>query len=141
MKRIVNTLFIDKTNNTFLQFFRYLFVGGIAAVVNIGMLYVFTEIFNIYYIFSNILSFTMGLIINYFLSKLYVFTDDVNISKTKEFTIYSIIGVLGLLFDTILMYVFTSRLKLYYMLSKIISTGLVFIWNFGCRKVLYKVIK
>ena len=134
-------LFKEKTNNTMIQFFRYLFVGGIAAVVNIGMLYVLTDIAGIHYIISNIVSFILGLLVNYILSKKFVFQDDVSMSKGKEFLLYAIIGVLGLGIDTLFIWVFTSLLSLYYMISKLISTAIVFIWNFGARKVLYKIIK
>lgn len=141
MKKLINKIFVADTNNIFIQFIRYFFVGGIAAVVNIGMLYVFTNILNIYYIISNVLSFTLGLITNYVLSKLYVFKEETSISKTKEFIIYAIIGIIGLGVDTLLLYIFTNYFKIYLMFSKILSTVIVFIWNFGARKVLYKVIK
>ncbi len=141
LKKYFNKLFIDKTNNTIIQFFRYIFVGGIAAVVNIGMLYIFTDIFKIYYLLSNVFSFSLGLIVNYILSKKFVFQDEKAISKSKEFIIYAIIGVLGLIIDTLLVGLMTSILGLYYMLSKIISTIIVFIWNFGARKIFYKIIK
>ena len=134
-------LFIEKTDNSLIQFIRYFFVGGVAAVVNIGMLYIFTDICHIYYLISNVLSFTMGLIVNYILSKKFVFQEETKLNKTKEFLIYAIIGILGLGIDTLLMGIFTSVLSIYYMISKIISTMLVFIWNFGARKVLYKIIK
>lgn len=141
MKKLIYKVFIDKTDNSLLQFIRYFFVGGVAAVVNIGMLYVFTDIFHIYYLISNILSFTLGLVVNYILSKMLVFQDEVSLSASKEFIIYAIIGVVGLGIDTLLVSVFTDIVHFYYMISKIISTLLVFIWNFGARKVLYKVIK
>ena len=137
----INNLFRTKTDNTFIQFFRYLFVGGFAAVVNIGMLYVFTDIVKIYYVISNVLAFILGLLVNYILSKKFVFQDETSINKSKEFIIYAIIGVIGLGIDTLLVWLFTDIIKIYYLLSKIISTGIVFIWNFGARKILYKVIK
>ena len=137
----IKKLFKEKTDNTFIQFFRYLFVGGFAAVVNIGMLYVFTDILHLYYLISNILSFILGLVVNYLLSKKFVFQDETSISKTKEFIIYAIIGVIGLGLDTLFVWLFTDITKIYYMLSKLISTAIVFIWNFGARKVLYKIIK
>ena len=56
-----------------------------------------------------------------------------------EFIMYAIIGVLGLGFDTLILWLLTSKASLYYMLSKIISTGLTFIWNFVARKILYKI--
>ena len=137
----IKKLFKEKTDNTFIQFFRYLFVGGFAAIVNIGMLYVFTDLCNIYYIISNILSFILGLIVNYLLSKKFVFQEETNISRTKEFIIYAIIGVIGLGIDTVFVWLFTDVFKIHYMISKLVSTAIVFIWNFGARKVLYKIIK
>lgn len=141
MKKLIYKIFIEKTNNSLLQFIRYFFVGGVAAVVNIGMLFIFTDVCHIYYLVSNIISFTLGLIVNYILSKLLVFQDKVSLSASKEFIIYAIIGVVGLGIDTLLMSIFTDTFNIYYMLSKIISTLLVFIWNFGARKGLYKIIK
>ena len=41
---------IEKTNDVKIQFLRYIFVGGIAAVVNIGSLYIFTDVFHLYYL-------------------------------------------------------------------------------------------
>ena len=141
MKKLIYKMFIEKTDNSLLQFIRYFFVGGVAAVVNIGMLFIFTDVCHIYYLVSNIISFTLGLIVNYILSKLLVFQDKVSLSTSKEFIIYAIIGVVGLGIDTLLMSTFTDTFNIYYMLSKIISTLLVFIWNFGARKGLYKIIK
>ena len=141
MKKLIYKMFIEKTDNSLLQFIRYFFVGGVAAVVNIGMLFIFTDVCHIYYLVSNIISFTLGLIVNYILSKLLVFQDKVSLSTSKEFIIYAIIGVVGLGIDTLLMSIFTDTFNIYYILSKIISTLLVFIWNFGARKGLYKIIK
>ena len=136
MKKMLNKLFIEKTNDLKIQFLRYIFVGGIAAVVNIGALYIFTDLFHLYYLLSNIFGFILGLITNYLLSKVLVFAKEQKFNKVIEFTIYAIIGVIGLGLDTLFLWLFTSW-GLYYLLSKIISTALVFIWNFGERKVLY----
>lgn len=141
VSKLYRKLFIQKTNNTIIQFIRYIFVGGVAAVVNIGMLYIFTEIFSIYYLISNVLSFTLGLIVNYLLSKKFVFQDSTSISKQNEFLVYTIIGVIGLVLDTLFVGLFTNIFGMYYMISKIISTVLVFVWNFLARKLFYKIVK
>ncbi len=137
-KTLLYTLFVQKTKNSWLQLFRYLFVGGIAAVVNIGSLYIFTSWLNIYYIISNILGFILGLIVNYLLSKAFIFTD-CKVNKKKEFFDYTVIGIIGVCIDTLLMFVFTSWIGLFYLISKIISTLLTFIWNFVARKFMYKI--
>ncbi|MBQ9853839.1 MAG: GtrA family protein [Bacilli bacterium] len=136
MKKMIKKIFFENSNNFFLQFIRYFFVGGIAAVVNIGLLYIFSDFLNINYIISNIVSFSAGLIVNYILSKCFVFkTNSLNV--IFEFIIYLIIGVLGLIIDTVILWFLTSKFKIYYMISKIISTIITFIWNFLSRKIFY----
>lgn len=141
ISKLYHKYFLEKTDNTLIQFIRYLFVGGLAAIVNIGSLYIFTDVFHIYYLFSNVIAFILGLVVNYILSKKFVFQDNVKYSRSKEFLIYALIGVIGLFLDTLIMGIMTSTFKIYYMLSKIISTLLVFVWNFVARKIFYKVIK
>ncbi len=139
MKKFINKLFFENTNNSLIQFIRYFFVGGIAAVVNIGLLFVISELLNINYIIANILAFIAGLITNYCLSKKFVFTNNNSMNKMFELFMYTLIGVLGLIFDTFILWLFTSKFKIYYMISKVISTILTFIWNFLARKILYKI--
>jgi len=130
-------LFLEKTDDMKIQFFRYLFVGGFAAVVNIGSLYLLKEFLHIYYLVANIAGFVLGLITNYLLSKWLVFAKEDNMNGIIEFIIYAIIGVIGLGLDTLFIWLLTDKMQLYYMASKIVSTGLVFIWNFFARKALY----
>ena len=139
MNKSFYKLFLEKTNDTKLQFFRYIFVGGVAAVKNIGSLYIFTEFLHIYYLFANVLGFILGLLTNYILSKCLVFSEENEINKITEFIIYAIIGVIGLGLDTGFVWIFTT-IGIYYMISKVISTGLVFVWNFFARKAIYVII-
>ena len=138
MKKLINKFFIQKTDNLLMQFIRYFFVGGIAAVVNVGLLFIFTEICNINYVISNIFAFIFGLIVNYCLSKKIVFTNENHVNKYFEFIMYAVIGVIGLGIDTLMLFIFTDKFKIYYMLSKIISTMITFVWNFIARKLLYR---
>lgn len=140
IKELFYKVFIEKTDDLRIQFFRYLFVGGFSAVVNIGALYIFKEFIHLHYLIANILGFILGLITNYMLSKWLVFAKEQTLNKIFEFATYAIIGVIGLGLDTLFMWIFTDKISLYYLLSKIISTGLVFIWNFIARKFMYVVI-
>jgi len=122
------------------QFIKYFGVGLIAAIVNITSLYILASILKINYLLANIISFIFGLIINYILSKRYVFKDK-HMNKLLEFIIYGMIGVIGLGIDTLCLWLFTEKVNIYYMISKIISTGITFVWNFLARKFLYYIIE
>ena len=135
-RRLFNKYFIDATTDAKIQFFRYFFVGGIAAVVNIGALFVLKES-GVNLIVANIIGFTLGLIVNYLLSRKFVFAEEKMENGVFEFITYAVIGVIGLAIDTFLVWLFTEQMGLWYIFSKVLSTVIVFVWNFVARKVLY----
>ena len=118
---------------TLIQFLRYSLVGGAAFIVDAGTLWCLERF--VHYLAAAAIAFVAGLIVNYILSKLFVFTDKVG-SPTAEFITYAVIGVIGLGFTELLMYFFTDMLGIYFLLSKIITAALVLIWNFAARKII-----
>ena len=77
------SLFITKSNNTFIQFFRYIFVGGVAFLADGGSLFLITTI-GVNYLISAIFAFIIGLACNYGLSKLLVFEKLLMVKLTIE---------------------------------------------------------
>ena len=137
MKSKIDVLFKEDTDNIFLQFFRYLFVGGFAFLVDFFLLYFFSEFCGIYYLISAVLSFIISLIVNYVLSIHWIFNKNQINNKAAEFGVFALIGVVGLGFTEIFLYLFTDVFGLYYMLSKIITTAIVMFWNFIARRVMF----
>lgn len=137
MKSKIDILFKDDTDNIFLQFFRYLFVGGFAFLVDFFLLYFFSEFCGIYYLVSAVLSFIISLIVNYVLSTVWVFNKNQIDNRVAEFGVFALIGVVGLAFTEIFLYLFTDVFGLYYMFSKIITTAIVMFWNFIARRVMF----
>ena len=134
LKKLLNKLFFTKTNNTYIQFFRSTFVGAISTLADMGLLYILTDFAHIHYLISTALGFILGTIINYILSIFWVFKDKKLKNKTAEFIIFSVIGAIGLLLNELFMWLFTDIAGLYYLISKIISTIIVFLFNFLTRK-------
>lgn len=134
--QIFNHLFNGKTNNTLLQLFRYTFVGGFAFIIDFGTLFVLTEYFHIYYLISAAIAFIIGLIINYFLSVKWVFNSRSVENKLLEFTLFTLIGLVGLSLNELFIWMLTDIFLIYYLLSKIITALIVYSWNFFARKFL-----
>ena len=134
LKKLLNKLFFIKTNNAYIQFFRSTFVGAIATVADMGLLYILTDFAHIHYLISTGIAFILGTIVNYVLSIFWVFKEKKLKSKAAEFIIFSIIGVIGLLLNELFMWLFTDIAGLHYLLSKIIATIIVFLFNFLTRK-------
>lgn len=135
MNKFLTKVFISPTQSTFLQLFRYGFVGGIAFIVDYGTLYICTEFVGIHHLVSAAMAFIFGLIVNYLLSTTWVFASRTQKSKWVEFVIFTIIGIIGLGLNEIIIYIGTDVFGIHYMLSKLISTATVFFWNFFARKI------
>ena len=130
---------IDKFKNflsskLFKQLFRFGIVGGLAFLIDSGVLFLLTEYLNVYYLVSSVISFIVSLIFNYILSILWVF--DVKKKQTiKEISLFVILSVIGLGINQVVMYVGADILNIYYMICKIISTFIVMVYNFITRKI------
>ena len=135
MRNLFNKLFKEETENTLIQLFRYGFVGGAAFLVDYGVLVLLTEVFGMHYLLSATISFILGLVTNYLFSVVWVFNNRTLGNRWAEFTVFAIIGVIGLGLNALIMYVCTDKMGIHYMISKIISTVIVFFWNFFARKV------
>ncbi len=132
----IQYVFKEKTNNTFLQLFRYTFVGGFAFLVDFGTLFTLTEFLKIHYLVSAGIAFIFGLIVNYFLSVKWVFNNRVMDNRLLEFLLFTLIGFVGLSLNELFLWILTDVFLIYYLFSKIITTAIVYFWNFFVRKLL-----
>ena len=91
---LIKKLFIEETNNTFIQFFRSLFVGGAATVVDIIALIICREIFHAPESIAAAVGFVFGVTVNYIISTLWVFAKAKVDNRTKDFIFFVIIGII-----------------------------------------------
>lgn len=125
-------MILNKTQNTYYQFIRYIFVGGLAASVDTGSLYVLNSYFEVNYLTAAVIGFLLGLIINYIISILWVFEST---GKTKEeLFLFTIIGVGGLIWTEAILWLSVNLAHTPVMIAKILALIIVLIWNFGMRK-------
>lgn len=133
--------------NNALEFLRYAAVGGISALVDMGVLYLLTEFVffgkkdGLALSLSVAGGFLAGLIFNYLLSNIFVFTSKLQREKGKKagaFFIYALVGIVGFLLTELLMHlgmVIVSHEGLWYILLNCFVKGVVLIWNYVGRKI------
>ncbi|MCD8238058.1 MAG: GtrA family protein [Clostridiales bacterium] len=131
-------LFYLPTENEFIKFFRYCFIGGIAFVVDYG---VFAAVSfplpdtSLSIAFATVMGFIFGLITNFALSKLVVFTQRANTNSTAaEFFVYAVIGVIGCGLTVILMLIAVKFMNKY--IAKAVVQIIILFYNYITRKVL-----
>ncbi len=137
-----------KDKKTIFELLRYLVVGAIAALVDLGVLALFTElIFSgdkgaLALSVSTAAGFIAGLVCNYLLSMLFVFVNaeqkEKNKKKARTFSIFALVGVIGLLLTELLMHlgmlIFPEEGYWYLLLSCFVK-GVVMLWNYVGRKI------
>ena len=136
IRGLARRLIRGDTDDTLIQMFRYLQVAFVAFAVDFGSLWVFTEYAGQHYLVSNVPAFVLGVTTNYLLSIRWVFKSSAMSDRRAEVVIFVLIGVAGLGLNELFLHLFTRYAGLYYMLSKFISTGIVFFFNFFLRKFL-----
>lgn len=140
LKDLARVILRDKNNNSYIQFFRYFFVGGIAFLLDTAVVVYLTDYQNVYYIMSVIMGFTVGILINYILSSVWVFhRNSKNISKAQhalDIAIFAIIGITGLFLTIAIIWLLFDILAFSILFSKIIASAIVLFWNFLGRKYL-----
>lgn len=115
------------------EFIRYFVASLIALFVDALMLFVLTSLFDVHYLVSAGMAFLCGLAITYTLSIHWVF-ERRHARAGFEFFVFFVTGLTGLLINELVLWVLTGGLGFYYMVSKIASAGIVFLWNFFARR-------
>jgi putative flippase GtrA len=116
-----------------LEIGRFVLVGGISFLIDWGLLFICTEWLHIYYLYSSAISFTVSVLVNYFLCVVYVFSNSRK-QTGKQAILFIGSSIVGLGLNQICMKIFVEYFFIYYMLAKIFSTGIVMIWNYWMKR-------
>jgi putative flippase GtrA len=111
----------------------YFVVGGISALVDIAFFFVFAKLAGLHYLGVATVGFILATLLNYFLSIRMVFTSGVRFSRRHEIALVYLVSAVGLAVNLLVLYLAVDALGLELMLSKVMATGSVFLWNFLLR--------
>ncbi len=98
---------------------RYLMSGGTAGVTDLAVLYLFHNIFSVYYLLSAIIAFILAFCVSFTLHKFWTFKSHEQ-ETHKQIVMYLGTSLLGLTLNTLLMYLFVDYLHVRVILSQII---------------------
>lgn len=117
------------------QIFKFIIVGGIATLIDWVIYYMLNSILNINPLISNIFSFTISLIYNYIASVKWVFVVSKKKNKKRIFIEFGFLSIIGLLLSEFIIWILVDKLLINSLISKIISTAIVMVFNFITRKI------
>lgn len=111
-------------------------VGIIATVIDFGIMNLLHYGCGLSILISNTAGFVVSVVFNYMASMKYVFNHRDDMSKRREFAIFVILSVVGLLLNDGIVLALNRGLALEANIAKICATALVMVYNFISRKLL-----
>jgi len=117
------------------QFIRYIIVGVLSAVLELSVLVLLVEFFGLPYLTGNIFAFFLVQVINYALSRYWVFQTRGS-RKRIEFPVFMFFVICGFLINQAGLWFFADKLGMNYEIAKVISIVFVVIWNFVTRRLI-----
>lgn len=130
------------------QIVKFGLVGVLCTLIDFAC-YTVSNLMGIPYLISGVIGFTVSVIFNYILSMRYVFVRREDISRKREFVVFVILSVIGLLLNEFLLYVCVDLIYIQISLlqdmfsrnvakivAKLCATIVVMIYNFVSRKLI-----
>ena len=111
------------------QIIRYSLWWWLAALLDIALLYVFTDVFHIYYLISACLSFVIAFLFWYFFQKYVTFR---NYSKKHiiQWGLFLLFQLIGQGIYILLLWIGVDHLHIYYLFVAVLAKGIAFIRNY-----------
>jgi putative flippase GtrA len=126
----------ERSTNTLIQFIRYFFVGGAAFGVDYLALFLLAHFAGLHYLLAASLSYLMGMVVNYMISVRWVFDFRRIAQWEREFVIFFLIGIAGLILNGFAISLLVEAVSLPYLAAKLVAAAAILFFNFGARKLL-----
>ena len=121
---------LDEQYPTYAQVFRFLLSGGTALGTDLVLLYLFTDIFGIWYLISAVAAFILAFGVSFTLQKYWTFGDHSREGLHMQIGAYFLVAIINLTLNTLLVYIFVEWISLYYILAQILASALIAIESF-----------
>jgi putative flippase GtrA len=128
-------------NNRFVQFIVYILVGGITTVFTVALLYLFTDLFHIWYLISAAIAYLLGWGVHYTLNRTITFQNKSRL-VAKQFLVFLTIALAAMALNLLLLSVFVELFKVWYVLAQMIVTLIMFFLNYlANRYITFRIFK
>lgn len=120
-------------SKTVLQFIKFSVVGISGTAVDWLFYFGLTRWFGVFYLLAKALSFIIAAINNYIWNRVWTFESHQK-KVALEFSKFFVVSLIGLGFNTLIMYLVVEKLKFNDFWGLILATAAVMLWNFFANK-------
>lgn len=111
------------------KFLKFGIVGFSGIFVDFGFTWVFREKVNIHQLVANAIGFITASVSNYYLNRVWTFRSS-NPEIAVEFTQFFVISLIGLIINTLILWLILKKMKINFYIAKAFAILVVMIWNF-----------
>lgn len=113
----------------FFKFLKFGIVGFSGLIVDFGLTWISKEKLGIQKYISNAIGFSFAATSNYYLNRTWTF-NSVNPEIALEYSQFFFVSLIGLVINTLILWLIVTRLKFNFYLSKVFAIIVVMLWNF-----------
>ncbi len=117
------------------QIMKFGVVGVVATVIDFGVMNLLYYVLGLDILVANTAGFVISLVFNYLASMKYVFAHKEGMSRKREFVIFVVLSVIGLVLNDGIVLALKGGLGLEANIAKVCATALVMVYNFVTRKI------
>ncbi|OWW19320.1 GtrA family protein [Noviherbaspirillum denitrificans] len=114
------------------QFVRFFGVGVVSAIGHYGLLITLVQGFGVDSVGASAAGALLGAVINYTLN--YHFTFRSNKRHRESAAKFAVVATIGLLLNTLLMWLGVDVLHIHYLLAQVLTTLLLLLWSFSANR-------
>ena len=114
---------------------KFAIVGAMGTLVNLLVLYSFTEVFNIYYIISAIIAFIVAGLHNYILDKIWAFKENIEEKMVSKYFQFLIISSISLIVNLSILFILVEFYGIWYIFAEVLAIMGGFLINFSGNKM------
>ncbi len=115
-----------------IKFLKFGLVGTVGIAVDFSITWILREKLRRNQYFANAMGFCFACTGNYFLNRIFTFQDH-NPNIGLQYLSFFVISFIGLIINSLLLLVIQKRTNLDFYYSKILVTGLLFLWNYSAN--------
>jgi dolichol-phosphate mannosyltransferase len=110
---------------------KFALVGLSGILVNMGFLYLLSELLHIYYLIASIIAIEISIISNFFLNDLWTWSDRKKKKLFNRLYQYHIsVGLTAIFVNWLLLFILTEVFGIYYLISNLIGIGCGTLFNY-----------
>lgn len=128
LQRIVE--FVAAKSHISMQVLKFLISGGVVALTELTLLYIFTDIFGIWYLFSLVPAFLVAFCVSFSLQKFWTFQDRETHTVHVQIPSYLLVALANLALNAALLYLLVQFVGVWYLFAQVLINALIAVWSF-----------